>query len=383
MELRSARHGLTKSTGRFRDAADVRTTGSFRGALEPGFTERISNRWRFSGARIFKPIRLNFRKPGNSFELARWPRLRRTKPVHYLFSPTIQLTFPFNPISKVFFENHSDSKFQWLLTEMNAPGEARATGSPGGEFWTSLRRFRDYREELGRVQAKPALMLLNEERSAGRPGGGSESRVERSRSTPAPLSFTILHQAQSRWTPTLNEGSIHTGVWPAGQVKLRRDSSGNSETEKMFIFLRSIFAPGGVAPASSSLHSSLKTIGTVNAVALRQAFFTQLTLPESRSRLAAAAVGSFANSLLTFVVSNPVDATRRNQSLVTPTVLSYAKRESPQMQAAVNALRDLRPSQSEMRTPTAPQLPSVEQLTSQIRQQLERDLRIEKERRGL
>jgi hypothetical protein len=53
------------------------------------------------------------------------------------------------------------------------------------------------------------------------------------------------------------------------------------------------------------------------------------------------------------------------------------------LQAVVNALRDLRTSQSETRPPAAPQLPSIEQLASQVSRQLERELRIERERRGL
>jgi hypothetical protein len=398
MELRSTKRGLTKSISRFRGGAGVRTIGSFRGALEPGFTERISNRWRFSGARVFKPIRLNFRRPENSFALALRPRPRRAQSAHYVFSPTIQLTFPFTPINNAFFENYSDAKFQWLLSEMNAPGERRAASSPGGEFLTSLRRFRDYREELRWVQGQPALTLLREVRLAGRLASGSRSRVDASGgtprvatsgNTPAPFLFTILH-ATRRPTPTRKEVSIHSGAWPAGRVRLPRDGR-PAETEKMLVLLRPIFAPGGAAwrwpPSHSSSHSSShgfsQTVETANAVSLRQAFFTQLTLAESRSRPAAAEAGSFANPSLTFVVSKPFDAMRRDQSFSQPADMSYAKRESPQLQTVVNALHNLRPSQSEMKLPHAPQLPSIEQLTSQVRQQLERELRIEKERRGL
>jgi hypothetical protein len=151
----------------------------------------------------------------------------------------------------------------------------------------------------------------------------------------------------------------------------------------MLVLLRSVFSPGSEAWGWSSLHNSSKMVRTVNAAALRQAFFTQLTLAESWSRPALVAGESFANPSLTFVVSKPFDAPRRNQSFGQPVVLSYAKRESPQLQSVVNALHNLRAVQSEMKSPSAPQLPSIGQLTSQVRQQLERDLRIEKERRGL
>jgi hypothetical protein len=394
MNLRSTKNGLSISTRRFREAASVRTIGSFKGALEQGFSDRISNRWHFSGARFFRPIRLNFRQPGKPFELVRWPRLRPPRPSHYVFSPTIQLTFPFNPITDVFFENHADSRFQWLLSEMNelrTVEKRLVTSSPGGGFWSSLRQvrdygFREYRKELAPVQGngarKRTLMLLNVAQLAGTPAlaRGQQSRVETSWNTPPTLLFTILH-AEQRGTRTLNESLISSAVWPS-QIKPLREST-ILKPDKILVFLRSVFDTDGASPAGSPLPTSLKTVGAGNAVALRQAFLMQLMLPVSRARLALTG-GPFAQLSLTFGASKPVDATRRNQSFVPPAVLSYAqKREPMQLQAVVNALRDLRPSQSEAKAPPAPQLPSIENLTSQIRQQLERELRIERERRGL
>jgi hypothetical protein len=406
--------------------------GSFRGATQQGFSDRIRSHRLFLGTRTFKPIRLNFRKPGNPFELARRPRARRTDPVRYVFSPTFQLTFPFSPVSNLFFETNTESRFQWLVSEMTRlrpAGEPPAYGSPGGGSWRTLRQFRDYREVPGTIQRERALMLLREGRAAWALAAGPRGRGEASRGrggaprgAPAPLFFTILHTAQ-HWTQALDEslGRSNLGRSGAGRAQGRTPRGGRiRQTEKTLalrgreqplgreratrgevgrrlrdsVALRFVFDLGGAARAVSSLHTSLTTIRALNAVALRQAFFTQLTLPASRvnftqlklpvSAARPAPLGeAFAGLSLTFAASRPVDAARPNQTFGPPVVLSYAKRESQQMHAVVNALRDLRPSQSETRAPAAPQLPSIEQLTSQVRRQLERELRIEKERRGL
>ena len=63
--------------------------------------------------------------------------------------------------------------------------------------------------------------------------------------------------------------------------------------------------------------------------------------------------------------------------------LTYAKAQQQSSDNIVAALRDLRKSEPEPRQVPFPQIPSIEQLTNQVRTQLERELRIERERRGL
>jgi len=402
MAPRSTKNRASASTRRFGKTADVRLIGSFRGALQPGFVERISGLWRFSGAKAWKPVRLNFRRPGTPFDLARRPRPRRTPAAHYVFSPTIQLTFPFNPISNLFFETDTHSSFQWLLSQMNAlrpppgaattapdgpttflgaatpppgatttltgatmtlPGAAPATISPGGGFWLSLRQFRNYREGFGLVQVRGPLLLLKEGWLAGTlipaawpRSGGATSRAF------ARLVFTILH-APRRPTPTLKADATHSGIWP-GQSEPPRVGR-RRHTEKMLFLPRSVFAPGTVtllrsvlAPGAAAwagppLQTSLRASGVVNLVAPRQTSRVQLTLFKSWAGPASPG-GSFARPSLTFAAAKPSDAARPSQSFGPPAALSYAKRESPQLQAVVQMLRDLRLPQSEARPPAPP-----------------------------
>ena len=62
--------------------------------------------------------------------------------------------------------------------------------------------------------------------------------------------------------------------------------------------------------------------------------------------------------------------------------LTYAKRQKDMSDGIVQALRGLRMPEPEPKKVAAPVLPSIEQITSQVKTQLERELRIERERRG-
>jgi hypothetical protein len=64
--------------------------------------------------------------------------------------------------------------------------------------------------------------------------------------------------------------------------------------------------------------------------------------------------------------------------------LTYPKRQQAMSEGIVQALRSLRTSDPEVRRTAAPvHFPSIEQITSQVKTQLEREIRIERERRGL
>jgi hypothetical protein len=74
---------------------------------------------------------------------------------------------------------------------------------------------------------------------------------------------------------------------------------------------------------------------------------------------------------------------QRISQFVSSPALTYAKRQQAMSEGIIHALRELRTSQDEPKKVAAPVLPSIEQITSQVKTQLERELRIERERRGL
>ena len=63
--------------------------------------------------------------------------------------------------------------------------------------------------------------------------------------------------------------------------------------------------------------------------------------------------------------------------------LTYPKRQQSMSDGVVQALRSIKTPDPEPKRVAAPALPSIEQITSQVKTQLERELRIERERRGL
>jgi hypothetical protein len=74
---------------------------------------------------------------------------------------------------------------------------------------------------------------------------------------------------------------------------------------------------------------------------------------------------------------------KRISQLVSSPELTHIKRQPAMSEEMMNALRGLRTPHVEPKPVTVPVMPSIEQLTNQVRTQLERELRIERERRGL
>jgi hypothetical protein len=62
--------------------------------------------------------------------------------------------------------------------------------------------------------------------------------------------------------------------------------------------------------------------------------------------------------------------------------MHFARHESQLVQTLVNSLNEMRQTQAEVKHVVQPQV-EIEHLTRQVYQQLEREIRIEKERRGL
>jgi len=89
---------------------------------------------------------------------------------------------------------------------------------------------------------------------------------------------------------------------------------------------------------------------------------------------------------LDFVARKKVDTERLDERIarfISSPALTYAKRQEQMSQGIIAALRDLQGSQTQPKPAPVPVMPPIEQLTNQVKLQLERELRIEKERRGL
>jgi hypothetical protein len=74
---------------------------------------------------------------------------------------------------------------------------------------------------------------------------------------------------------------------------------------------------------------------------------------------------------------------KRISQFVSSPELTHIKRQQAVSEEMINALRGLRTPYVEARPVPVPVMPSIEHLTNQVRTQLEREVRIERERRGL
>ena len=74
---------------------------------------------------------------------------------------------------------------------------------------------------------------------------------------------------------------------------------------------------------------------------------------------------------------------QRISQFVSSPALTYAKRQQAMSEGIIQALRALQTPPEEPKRVAPPALPSIEQITSQVKMQLEHELRIERQRRGI
>lgn len=415
MDFRSMKNGLTRSIRRFPDKPGVSTIGAFRGAIEPKFSDRIRGQWQFLEARLFRAVPLSFHRPRNPFGQISWPQTRDTGS-HVVLAPNIQLTLRLTPITNMFFEGNTshfqssrsmiaqgasillrsalpDNSYQsfqsFSQTEMFSRTSVPAALLTG-EYWSTFLNFKDRIRETG---GQPGA------RSPGTSDGGVRpltaifrsfplralSRV--SGSTNRPL-LTTISIAVRDWTESLKSNLIHrlTEQRRVGQVRLLHEPADEKAlrdwTGSMFSLPRLL--TNAVEFDATSVHHSQLTRLTEDVTSSRRSFLALLYNSKFLNGMPSPERFS-PNVTQKFVVSRstgPEAIIRQIQYFGPSPDLSYAKSEAPQMQQVLTALRDAKPTHSEIKTP-APQLPSIAQLTSQVRQELEREIRIERERRGL
>jgi hypothetical protein len=200
----------------------------------------------------------------------------------------------------------------------------------------------------------------------------SHSVTRLSNSTERPTLITISNSLRHPGRIFVNKNNYHESRREIREQRLSVRNGINQSIFRNFI------------NAALSFRSWVNIRTIDEATHLRQSFQRQLNnqflLKQSLQER------SFASVIQKFAVSKSSSSSetiaRQVQYFGAPPDLTYAKSESPQFQQLVTALRDFRPAQNESKAP-APQFPSIAQLTSQVRQELERELRIERERRGL
>ena len=384
----------------------------FRGLIRPEFNDWIGSRWR-SGTGLFKPVLLNFQRSADAFGQICWPQSRGMKS-QFLFAPAIQLTFNSFPITNLFRESHTRSTSHQSISrpvfdvrsKMNSSRTSNTFNFQSASFSTAARGH-DVNWNLSLPLSAYLCVLGVKELFERRDHRDTQRAAEITSNLThhtAPSVFARQHTTErffeqlaaiqqshsvtrlsnSTERPTLI--TISNSLRHLGRIFVNKNHFYQKHREQLFSVRnginQSIFRNFINAALSFRSWVNIRTID--EATHLRQSFQRQLNnqflLKQSLQER------SFASVIQKFAVSKSSSSSetiaRQVQYFGAPPDLTYAKSESPQFQQLVTALRDFRPAQNESKAP-APQFPSIAQLTSQVRQELERELRIERERRGL
>ena len=377
--------------------------------IKPDFNDWIGSRWR-SGTGLFKAALLNFKQPAAPFGQISWPQPRASRS-EFLFAPSIQLTFNSYPVTNLFRENHTRNTSHHAISRpvfdvrnllkssrtsntFNFQSSSFSTSALGGvQHWKLSLRPSAYLcvlgaknlfQRRGRRDTQRAAEIISNlvhhttlhaterffEQLAGIRQSHSVTRF--SNSTERPTLITISNSLRQLGRIFVNKNNHHESRSHVRQQLTNVRNGINQSIFRNFInaalSFRSWVNIRTVDEATQSRQSFLKQFS--NQFLLRQSL---------RERSFASVVQKFAVSKSS---SSSETVARQVQYFGPPPDLTYAKSESPQLQQLVTALRDFRPAQNEIKAP-APQFPTIAQLTSQVRQELERELRIERERRGL
>jgi hypothetical protein len=340
-------------------------------------------------------VEREFQTQQKPFALLNWPQPRRSAEANYTFSPTLHLTcFP-QQTNNSFFELDSTEVLQTLTLKQQAGPRnetvrnvsvERALPENSLHWLSSLRNLRV-------LSASVVAFLRNSEAQRQTEKGTDRTReyhfLDRIFHTFNPESNTrqqstgpkeFLSTIFSTFSKTVGGVRPSRDVkrilrsemrWPAGAPSFGRDfvvmrpASATMELRNHFFRL---------PPAISTGNSNGETANK-NTVSHVQG--------ENKSHYGSNVFTTLALNFAAPRVSEAELVAKRISQFVSSPELTHIKRQQAISEETINALRGLRMPRVEPPPVTVPAMPSIEQLTNQVRTQIERELRIERERRGL
>ena len=400
-DLTSTKREFTGLARRLYRRGPLSANRAFRGVIGRGFGIWIREHWGLSNPGWFRPVDREFQTQKKPFALLSWPQPKRAGETNYTFSPTLHLTcFP-QQINNSLFENDAKGVFQTLT--LNQPAGAREEFVRNVLVEGTDRRTREFRF-LDRI-----FHIFNRERNTHHQNTKLKEFLSSLFST---LSRTVGEVTRSReiersfWSKDQrfdSERSLQSEV----QTSVRRDfalersSSATSEVHNHFITLPPLILAGNsiaeMAAGTTALSGALSTHSTsshwhrtINLhPRLDHHFLAARSLSaknapaESKSHFGTNVFTTLALNFAAPKVSEMDLVAQRISQFVSSPELTHIKRQSAVSNEMINALRELRTPHVESKPAPAPVMPSIEQLTNQVRDQLEREIRIERERRGL
>jgi hypothetical protein len=400
--------GLNHSTANFRSALNVMRPNHFIGAIGAGFCVRIGARWGFVGEDRFIPASLNWLRRRLSFELMPWSNQRETPPTNYAFFSALSLVVMLRPVISPLGAEAGLAASPTM--PFRPSGSERVTllmASTGREIWHSFRllceRMREAGRRRGRASFAPPLAGGVKLPLVGKPLAGcikAAANHVTGAASPAttamrfgplmqffnePLVSVSLGLNQNLGTSVdrnglaMNPGAGLEQKYSWRPSVLRQNAANLSWADGLIVH-----HPG----ASSVLELSILTTQAPAGETIAQQSLPAISLTRFDPKQAFFTAGNMFTALqLTLAARPPVgrDTPVPGAPSFSSTTLRYAQREAQMVRSFRDALRDLAcQSLVNDKPPTAPPpAPQIDQLTRQVYDQLKRELRIERERRGL
>ena len=340
------------------------------------------------------------------FDLTPWPNRREAPPANYAFFSALSLAVTLRPMTTIFRSEAALAPRP--ATPFSALGSERVflvTGRPRLEIWRSFRLLCEGLQEAG-LRRGPASTAPAFAGGMNLPVVGKplDSLIKTTTDhAPRAASHATTATQFSRIAKFFNERPVSASPGPSQNFETgvgRNDLAVNpgSVSERNGwrpMTSRQNAANLGRADGLIARHPGaapvLKlSILTTQASADEQVapqFLPAIYLTRSDSKRAPFNAGNVFTSPQLTLAARPAagrETPAPGASTSDPTALQYARREAQLARGFSDALRDLRQSLINDRRPAAPPpAPQIDQLTSQVYDQLKRELRIERERRGL
>ena len=372
-DLRTTNQNFTQISNQFCQRTAAPLTVPFKGAIGSGFGFWMRNHWGFSSSGWFQPVARYFRRQTNELTLPRWRNRRLKEENNYTFLPTIRLTHLSNT-STSFFDVDRRRFFQTVRMTYPANIELRNTSRNFSVERTN--------ERILFANSNSFFVLRNNVPA-------SATSLYQSLQT---IFSTLVHSSRDlarSFITTINERlsfrqSGHTESGPLPTISLVAPFASRHSRDSSLIRTSKHFQDSSlITTRTHSTNEMLRTTQLNNR--LNHLFVvgnSRVSIDDETD-----AAPRFATTVaLDFVAPKKPDADRLDERIarfVSSPALTYPKRQEQMSQGIIAALRDLQGTQTQSKPTPTPAMPSIEQLTNQVKLQLERDLRIEKERRGL
>lgn len=377
-QCRVLRDGLSASPFR-------RTTSPFRRTIGPEFHEWIRGHWGRAGSSFLRPVQKLFRKLPSLPEFFPAAGREAAEVFNYTLLTQVQMNLALGVSNRMFFDNSRYSSVRASAAKVREPPGIRlTTESTAREFWLALSQllFQTQPRDQTRDEGSFLNYLTGTRLPPGNGPRANAYQAQFRRRADIGSSFAKFVYTSRRWLQSLSLATLRDASGLGGS-----DASFENRLALPPSLIASNFVEKEGIPAWPALtlrkilHAAFKAGDQLSQHwSLPSLLISRPALRVSSSGGALAGVPP-----LTLVVAQRSSRevnTNTETRFAESSTLYFAKHASQLVEKLSSVLKEARQTQTEIRTVAPPQI-EIDRLTRQVHQQLERELRIEKERRGL